>query len=237
MTFGSEQLVWLVVLVGVVGTPALVCAVLYRAAIESGSGRRSATAVAAVAGGVLAGWLAVAAALADAGVFRQSPAAVRPWLGVAALGVLAALLLATGIPPLPRITRDPRMLTWPQVMRVVGGVFLIAWAIGDLPAVFALPAGLGDIAVGIAAVQVARRGRGMLAFHLLGLLDLVVAVGIGFLAGLGPHPLIDVTPSTEAVTRLPLVLIPVVLVPLAAALHIQALRRLRSAATVPALAS
>jgi hypothetical protein len=77
----------------------------------------------------------------------------------------------------------------------------------------------------------------MLAFHLLGLLDLVVAVGIGFLAGLGPHPLIDVTPSTEAVTRLPLVLIPVALVPLAAALHIQALRRLRNAATVAALAS
>jgi hypothetical protein len=237
MMFDSEQLVWFLVLVGVASMPALVCAALYRAAIEAGSARRSATLVAAGAGGALAAWLAVAAALANAGVFRQSPAEVRPWLGVAALGVLAALLLATGIPPMPRITRDPRMLTWPQTTRVIGGVFLIAWAMGDLPAVFAWPAGLGDIAVGIAAVQVARRGRGMRAFHLLGLLDLVVAVSIGFLAGLGPHRLLNVTPSTDAVTRLPLVLIPVVLVPLAAALHVQALRRLRTAATVPALAS
>ena len=36
-------------------------------------------------------------------------------------------------------------------------VFLLTMALGHLPALFALPAGLGDIAAGIAAPLVARR--------------------------------------------------------------------------------
>jgi hypothetical protein len=53
---------------------------------------------------------------------------------------------------------------------------------------------------------------------------------IGFLAGLGPYRPLDVTPSTEPLALLPLALVPTVAVPLAIALHIVSLRRLRPAA-------
>jgi hypothetical protein len=55
---------------------------------------------------------------------------------------------------------------------------------------------------------------------------LAVAVTIALLATLGP---VHVTPSTEALTLLPLILVPTVAVPLAVALHVVSLRRLRAA--------
>ena len=80
-------------------------------------------------------------------------------------------------------------LVLPHTLRIEGAVFLILMAQGRLPAVFALPAGLGDIAAGISAPFVARRlarRSGAIRFHLLGIADLVIALSIGFLAGLGP---------------------------------------------------
>jgi hypothetical protein len=108
---------------------------------------------------------------------------------------------------------------------------------GHLPAVFALPAGLGDIATGLAAPFVAWRltrggGRARAVwFNLLGILDLVVALTIGFLAGLGPWRPLEVTPSTEPLSLLPLALVPTTAVPLAIALHLVSLARLRTAAS------
>jgi hypothetical protein len=119
-------------------------------------------------------------------------------------------------------------------LRVVGVVFLVVMALGELPAAFALPAGLGDIAIGLSAPFLARRlrrgeGHGSARrFNLLGILDLVVALSIGFLAGLGPWTPIDVTPTTEPLTLLPLALVPTVAVPTAIALHVMSLAQLRS---------
>ena len=123
-------------------------------------------------------------------------------------------------------------LTVPHTLRVVGVFFLLAMALGQLPAVFALPAGLGDMAVGIAAPFVVRRlrtgvSRAAVWFNVLGIVDMVAAVTIGFLAGAGPLQLLDVTPSTEALGQLPLALIPTVVVPVALALHVISLLRLR----------
>jgi hypothetical protein len=64
-------------------------------------------------------------------------------------------------------------------------------------------------------------------FHLLGILDLVVAAGI---AALVTSPLLDVTPSTDLLRLLPLGLVPTAAVPLAVALHIVSLRQLHTAA-------
>jgi hypothetical protein len=66
-------------------------------------------------------------------------------------------------------------------------------------------------------------------FNLFGLLDLVIALTIGFLAGLGPWRPLEVTPSTEPLSLLPLALVPTVAVPLAIALHLVSLSRLRAA--------
>ena len=228
--------VWVLVFLGVTGMPAATAAGLYRGARATGLGRPTATTVAVVAGAAWALWLAGAAVLARSGLYREEPGAVNPWIAVVFAAVLTVTLLATRIPVVARILADPsapRRLAWPHVLRVAGAVFLIALALGRLPAVFAVPAALGDIAVGVAAVFVARnpgRRRAAMWFNVAGILDLVVAVTIGFLAGLGPSPVLDVTPSTDVLATLPLVLIPTSAVPLAIALHIVSLRRLRAAA-------
>jgi hypothetical protein len=227
--------VWLLVSIGVVGIPAATAVLLYRGGVAVGLGRARAARVAGVAGAVWAAWIVGSGLLAAAGAYRQDPEVVRPWIGVALLGAFLAALAATRIPVVARILEAPgtaARLAAPQAFRVVGVVFLVALALGALPPVFALPAGLGDIAVGIAALAVARgaaRGRAV-RFHLLGALDLVVAVSIGVLAGLGPSRVLVTDPSTEAIGLLPLVLVPTTAVPLALALHVVALAKLRSPA-------
>ena len=62
------------------------------------------------------------------------------------------------------------------------------------------------------------------------------AQALGFLGGLGAHPMLAMTPTTHAVTLLPLALIPTTAVPLATALHIVSPTRLRTA-TRPVAAS
>jgi hypothetical protein len=187
----------------------------------------------------------VSALLATAGAYRQEADVARPWIGVAFVGALAAALLATRIPVMSRILADPATparLALPQALRVVGVVFLIALALGELPAVFALPAGLGDLAIGVSALVIARRlangsRRGAVWFNVLGIVDLVVAVSIGFLAGIGPLNVLDVTPSTAPLGLLPLVLIPTTAVPLAVALHVVSLRQLAVRRPVPVTAA
>src|SRR5215207_5813523 len=127
---------------------------MYRSAIAARVGRRAATTVTATTAVVLGGWLVVSGLLARAGVYRQDPGEAVPWLLVVFTATLTALLLATRIPIVTRILADPgapARLALPHTLRVVGVLFLIVMAQGHLPAVFALPAGLGDIAIGVAA--------------------------------------------------------------------------------------
>jgi hypothetical protein len=133
-------------------------------------------------------------------------------------------------------------LTLPQFFRPVGVTFLVAMALGYLPAVFAVPAGIGDIAIGVEAVFIARnlrRGivnRSTVWFNVLGLLDLVVALAIGVMAAPGLARLLVMSPSTEAISLLPLVLIPTTIVPLAVALHVLSLGKLRVGAETATVA-
>ena len=225
--------VWAMVLTGVIGILATTAVMLYWGAVATGVRRRTAVALGATAYAVFTGWLVLSGLLARGGAYA---AGSGPWLAVAFTGVLASLLLATRIPLLSRILTNPTvlpLLVVPNTLRVTGIMFLTVMALGHLPAIFALPAGLGDIAIGLSAPSVARRlargdRRGAVRFHVLGIVDLVVALTIGFLTGLGPIQPFAVTPSTEPLGLLPLVLVPTVAVPVTIALHIVSLRGLRS---------
>ena len=76
-------------------------------------------------------------------------------------------------------------LELPHLFRVGGVGFLLTMALGHLPALFALPAGLGDIATGLAAPLVARRlaqgtgRRAALWLNVFGMTDLAVALTLG----------------------------------------------------------
>ncbi len=134
------------------------------------------------------------------------------------------------------LSSDLRLLTAAQAWRAGGLGFLAMYAAGLLPGLFAWPAGLGDIAIGLTAPWVSAAltrdpafagSRRFALWNALGILDLVVAVSTGALSsGILPG-LVRV--STAPMARMPLVLIPAFLVPLFLILHITALLQVRRA--------
>jgi hypothetical protein len=109
------------------------------------------------------------------------------------------------------------------------------WAQGLLPGYFAWPAGLGDMAIAffapwMALALVHRLGsaadRAFVAWNVLGILDLVVAVSLG---AVGPLVLGSAPGSVDLgiMARLPMVLIPAYLVPGFIILHVTALAHSR----------
>jgi hypothetical protein len=130
-----------------------------------------------------------------------------------------------------------------QLYRVEGLIFLVLYAVGKLPGVFALPAGIGDAITGLFALSVgaayarnpqAAAGR-VRAWNLFGIADLVVAVTTGFLTSPSPLQMLSLDKPNELVTAFPLVMIPVYLVPLAILLHLASLKKLRQATAVEAV--
>ena len=122
-----------------------------------------------------------------------------------------------------------------QVYRVEGLIFLTLYAGGWLPGIFAWPAGVGDVIVGLLATLVGiaytRRIHGsagfMRAWNLLGMADLVVAVTTGFLTSPSPLQLLALDRPNELISSFPLAMIPVFLVPLSVLLHFASLQKLR----------
>ena len=103
-----------------------------------------------------------------------------------------------------------------QTIRILGGVFLVRYFQGELPGLFAIPAGVGDVLTGIFAPLVAYwwfAGKpyaraAAIAWNLFGMADLVNAVTIGSLTGGGGGGIV-----------FPIVLIPIYGVPRAFLLH------------------
>jgi hypothetical protein len=119
------------------------------------------------------------------------------------------------------LSLNPRTLTIVQAWRIAGFVFLVLYAYKILPGQLALPAGWGDIAIGATAPFVALKltnpdhRKGFILWQLLGITDLVSAVGLGTTAQLiNPHGI-----ATDAMTVLPMSLIPTFAVPLFMILH------------------
>jgi hypothetical protein len=125
---------------------------------------------------------------------------------------------------------NPRTLTALQVWRIIGFTFVLLEARNVLPGIFALPAGYGDMFIGVTAgfaawklAEPAHRGS-FIFWQALGMLDLIAAVSLGTTAPLlEPHG-----PSMVAMTMLPLSLIPTFLVPLFLMLHVICIAQARS---------
>lgn len=192
-------------------------------------GGSTATVITTMALGSL--WVMLIVVLAATGTFdtpRSEPA--LPTL-IAVSTPVAGFLIAMAVAPRFRramLALDPVLLTALQAWRILGGAFLIVLAFGLLPGFFAWPAGLGDIAVGIAAPFVAMRlrhnprfltsGR-YLAFLLFGLADFALAITTGILSRNAIDGLVGHVTSA-AMGQLPLVLIPTIAVPAFVILHL-----------------
>ena len=199
---------------------------------DRGSGTRSSVILA------LAVWLVLVVSLGAFGAFVGPPG--KPPVAIA-IGIGAPLLLFFGLLRLSRSFRDfvlsldLHLIAGIQAWRWAGLGFIFLYAQHVLPAMFALTAGLGDMAVGFAAPWMIRalvRRPGFAAspafirWNVLGILDLVVAVSLGTLGAIlstgAPGEI-----STAPMATLPLLVIPAFLVPLFLMLHTAALMQSR----------
>jgi hypothetical protein len=182
------------------------------------------------------------------------------FLLVVSLGAAGAFVTHNGTPPFPiaigvgaplmlffvwlRLSQpfrdfvlslDLRLVAAMQAWRWAGLGFLSLYAHNVLPAIFALPAGLGDMAIGVTAPWVVlalvrqptfAASAAFIRWNLLGILDLVVALSIGTLSATlstgAPGEI-----STAPMATLPLLLVPAFLVPLFLMLHTAALMQSR----------
>lgn len=188
---------------------------------------------------VLAGIAALDVVVASRGAFYFSPLSRIPYLpfGVA-LPLLAGAIGFAAFPSLREaLQRIPHeRLAGIHALRILGIMFVAMYLQGLLPAAFALTAGIGDILVGISAIGISARLRrgdptvksSVLVWNLAGILDLVVALTLGFLSASTPLRMIFENPPSDAVALLPTVLIPVFAVPIFLMLHAASLSRLLS---------
>jgi len=175
----------------------------------------------------LAGWYG--------GVARRAPTIQYGLL----IPIIAGVLLFWTWPLLRRTLAviPNQWLVGLQFYRTLGLIFLVLYAGGRLPGLFALPAGIGDSAVGLlapfAAAAYSRSSKGaanrVRLWNYLGITDLVIAVTLGFLTSPSPLQLAAFDRPSALIGVFPLVLIPVYMVPLSILLHLASLKRLRDA--------
>ena len=142
------------------------------------------------------------------------------------LPVLVALPLLLGSKKVATLL-DATPASWLiglQVCRVFGGIFLVLSSGGSLSAIFALPAGVGDMLVGLLALPVAylvhagtpRARRIAISWNVLGLLDFAIAIGMGVLT---TQQIIIADRPNTALGTFPTVMIPTFAVPSSICLH------------------
>lgn len=171
-------------------------------------------------------------------VFQGTPSQPPLTLGTAViLPVLVFVSAWSGSARFQRfiLSLDIRTTAFAQIGRIFGGVFLILYAQGVLPGIFALPAGWGDVAIALTAPLVAwmmgSQSRSRLAilliWNVLGLIDLVTAVSLGILTSQSTLGILAGATTSAAVVTFPLSLIPTFLVPFYLMLHLIALDQVR----------
>lgn len=184
------------------------------------------------------GWYVIALGMGKMGIFFAAPDLALPRIPFPiVLPVAAAILI------MMRSTRVQAMidavpfswLTIIQVYRALGVMFIGLWAVDRLPGEFALPAGWGDIIVGLTAIPVALMAASghhsspavLRAWNLFGVADLIVAVAMGFLTSPGPYQLLALDHPNLLISAYPLVLVPIFAVPLSFILHAAGFIKLR----------
>lgn len=193
---------------------------------------------------VLALWFGLVFFLGSQGAFVARPGSppMPVFLGLAVpLAVFFAAYFWWGAFRNFILGADPRFVVAMQAWRWAGQHFLFLYGVGVLPGLFAFPAGLGDMAVGITAPWMllgllrdplfAVRRR-FVIWNILGIVDFAVAFVMATLSsGLFPkiNGLIG-NVTTAPMARLPLVFTPVFIVPIFIMLHFIALAQARQLA-------
>ena len=185
------------------------------------------SAAAPIAGALI--WIAISLTLGLTGVLAAAHTPIPQLIILALTGATlwgvtrGSLRASTDAIPL-------RALVAVHAIRIVGVVFLILSAQGTLSPLFGSRAGWGDIVAAVTAIGVVAMGapdspgrkRAYLAWNVLGMLDLLVAVGTATLVALRND-----SPGIAQLFGAPLILVPTFFVPLLLASHVVIFRRLR----------
>jgi hypothetical protein len=190
-----------------------------------------------ISAAALIGWFGIAVALGSLDVYR----AVSDRIPTIAYGILVPIVIGGLV--IARSSTMARVLDavpqhWligVQLYRALGAIFLVLYGAGKLPGLFAWPAGLGDVLVGVLAPVIAvAYARGpdknedlVLGWNIFGIVDLIVAVASGFSTSPSPFQLFAFDQPNQLVSMFPLVLIPTYLVPVSVILHLASLTKLR----------
>jgi hypothetical protein len=188
---------------------------------------------------LLAGWFAFVFTLAAAGSFERPPGEPPlPTMIAVTLPILGFFLLYATHSRFRQyiLSLDLRFLTIVHAWRTVGFAFIVLHMRDALPGLFAWPAGLGDIAVAVTAPAITfalikspafATSRRFIWWHVLGLVDFVVAVGTGVLSSGAFPALYQPAITTGPMGEMPLILIPAFFVPAFAITHFAALLKAR----------
>ena len=223
-----------VVMFGAIGAITAILFGLRNALANAGWSKQDRATAFRISAVILIGWFLVALALGLAGAYKAAPDRIPTiQYGIFIPLVVGAWLILRS-PAVGRII-DAVPQPWivgVQFYRALGVIFLILYANHQMPGLFALPAGIGDVTVGLLAPAVAlayardaRRNAGRVTtWNIVGILDLVVAITTGFITS--PSALFSYEPPNALIAIFPLVLIPVYLVPLSLLLHLASLAKL-----------
>jgi hypothetical protein len=195
-----------------------------------------------VVGAFSLGWTALAYSMvrfnSDAPFVQGTPLVyAKPFVGLALISALTWVFrkrllghslghsLGEGVPQ--------QWLIALQLFRPIGLVFILEHHRGMLPAIFALPAGWGDLLAGLVALAVLLRyptgtvpAKAVLTVAIVGLLDFFFAFFFGFSSSASPLQLFSFD-APNPVLNYPLGLIPMFLVPYAVAAHLLSLAQLQ----------
>ncbi|HJT96733.1 MAG TPA: hypothetical protein VJ696_00315 [Rhodanobacteraceae bacterium] len=211
----------------------------HSATFRAGFAESRSSAVGPAVAAILAAWLLAVCVLAAKGVFLGVPGAPPLALLIAFASPLAAYFIAYRLAEPFRafvLGIEPRILAGMQAWRFAGFGFIALAAHAILPGYFAWPAGLGDMAIGLTApwmISILNRrpdfasSGGFVAWNLLGILDLAVAVTLGAVGSFLLAQNGDAV-TTVPMATLPLILIPAYLVPLFLMMHFAALAQARA---------
>ena len=139
-----------------IGSVAIIVAILFglrNALANSGWSEQDRTVAFRWSATVLIGWFLLAIALALGGAYQAGPERIPTIQYGIALPILIGSWLLWRSPAVSRII-DAVPQPWivaVQLYRALGVIFLIFYANGRMPGLFAWPAGVGDIIVGLAA--------------------------------------------------------------------------------------
>lgn len=174
-------------------------------------------------------WMSVRGGMfAGEGLLSEIRPVIILAVAVAAASLLSRRIVGEGL--------DQKWLIGLQLFRAIGLVFVLEWSRGNLPGIFAHPAGWGDLAAALTAlvVLIAYRGRriptgAVYTVAAVGIADVVSAFFFGFLSS--PTELQQFAfDRPNQVISYPTGLIPLFLIVFALVFHILSIAEARRAA-------